>query len=230
MKRSAPSVKRIVVTSSFASILDASKFTDPSTTFTEASWNPVGIDNIHESPATAYRASKVLAEHAAWDFVRDEKPNFDLVTVAPPAVFGPVVHHLASLDNINTSNERFVNLLRGKWKEEIPEVTPVPIWVDVRDVAKAHIRAFEEPLAGGKRLFTVTGFFNHRDAVEIVRSKFPEFSDKLPGTDVEGGASPPDDQVFKINNEKTREILGFEWIPFEKSIADLVISIKPQLA
>lgn len=86
--RSAPSVRRVVVTSSFAAILDAARLSDPATTFSEASWNPVTIDDIHESPAVAYRASKTLAEKAAWDFVRDKAngAKFDLVTVNPPMV------------------------------------------------------------------------------------------------------------------------------------------------
>ncbi|KAM6538528.1 methylglyoxal reductase (NADPH-dependent) gre2 [Fusarium falciforme] len=117
---SAPSVKRVVITSSFASILDEDKFTDPSTTFSEASWNPVTVNDISRSPATAYRASKTLAERAAWDFVATEKPSFDLVTVCPPLVLGPVSKHLATLESINTSNERVVSLLRGGWKDSIP--------------------------------------------------------------------------------------------------------------
>lgn len=81
-------MRRVVVTSSFAAILDASKLSDPSITFSEASWNPVTIADIHESPAVAYRASKTLAEKAAWDFVGDKGngAKFDLVTVNPPMV------------------------------------------------------------------------------------------------------------------------------------------------
>ncbi|CAM1509950.1 Fc.00g002850.m01.CDS01 [Cosmosporella sp. VM-42] len=226
LHRSAPSVTRVVITSSFASIISEKSFTDPNTTFSETSWNPVTIDEIHRSPATAYRASKKLAEKAAWDFVAAEKPSFDLVTVCPPLVLGPVVHHLATLDTINTSNERFVNMLKGKWKQDIPAVTPVPLWVDVRDVAKAHIRALEESSAGGKRLFTTAGWFSQREVVEIVRAKFPEFEDRLPGLDVKGGELPPEDKVFKYNNDATNKILGFEWITLEKSVVDFVTSLK----
>jgi len=38
-----------------------------------------------------YRASKTFAERAAWDFVKNEKPNFSLATINPPMVFGPIV-------------------------------------------------------------------------------------------------------------------------------------------
>ncbi|UZP34020.1 hypothetical protein NXS19_001836 [Fusarium pseudograminearum] len=146
---SAPNVKRVVITSSFAAIIDEAKFTDGSHVFSEKTWNPVTIDDIARSDTTAYRASKTLAERAAWDFVAEKKPSFDLVTVCPPLVLGPVSKHLATLESINTSNARIVNLLRGEWKDEIPPCTPVPLWIDVRDAARAHVRGLEEPSAGG---------------------------------------------------------------------------------
>ncbi|KAH6999838.1 hypothetical protein EDB80DRAFT_754347 [Ilyonectria destructans] len=223
---SGSSVKRVVITSSFASIVDEAHFTDPAKTFTEADWNPVQLEDINRSPAVAYRASKKLAELAAWDFVNETKPSFDLVTICPPMVFGPAVDYFATLDGINTSNERVVSLLRGDWKAEIPASRPVPMWIDVRDAARAHIRALEEPSAGGQRLLTTPGNFSNREIADIVRAKFPEFADKLPGLEVPGGEFPPEDQVFKIDNSVTKKLLGFEWITLEKSITDLVTSLK----
>lgn len=226
LKRSAPGVKRVVVTSSFASVLDEAKFFDPTHTFTEASWNPAGLDAIHNSPATAYRVSKTLAEKAAWEFVESEKPTWDLVTICPPLVLGPVVHHLASLESINTSNERVVQMLRGAWKDEIASQGPVSLWIDVRDVARAHVAAFENPAAGGRRLFTTAGYFSNSEIAAVVRDNFPEFGDKLPGPEVKGGERPAADKTFKFNTDETNKLLGIEWIGLEKSIGDLVVSLK----
>jgi len=36
-------------------------------------------------------ASKSFAEKAAWDFVKNEKPKFELCTILPTLVFGPIV-------------------------------------------------------------------------------------------------------------------------------------------
>ncbi|KAH7005055.1 hypothetical protein EDB82DRAFT_488746 [Fusarium venenatum] len=223
---SAPKVKRVVITSSFAAIIDEAKFTDGSHVFSEKTWNPVTIDDITRSDTTAYRASKTLAERAAWDFVAEKKPSFDLVTVCPPLVLGPVSKHLATLESINTSNERIVKLLQGGWKEEIPPCTPVPLWIDVRDAARAHVRGLEEPRAGGKRLFTTAGLFSHRQIVDIIAKKFPEFKDRLPGPEVKGGELPPKDRIFGIDNKETSELLKIDWITVEKSMTDLVQSLK----
>lgn len=228
--KSAPSVKRVVITSSFAAIIDPAKASDPTSNFSEKSWNPVTIDDIHENPGTAYRASKTLAEKAAWAFVNDKSNNakFDLVTVNPPLVFGPVVHHLASLDSINTSNERIVGLVHGKWKQEVPE-TGTFLWVDVRDVAEAHVRAFEKPELGGKRLFTTAGYFSNRDVLNIVRKDFPDLKEQLPAEGVKGGELPPKDKLMTFDNSETTKSTGIQWTPLEKTITDTVKSLKPFL-
>lgn len=232
--RSAPSVRRVVVTSSFAAILDAARLADPTTVLTEASWNPVTLADIHQNPSVAYRASKTLAERAAWDFIQSDPTNgatFDLVTVNPPMVFGPVVHHLASLESINTSNERFVSLLQGKWKTDsnvLPD-TGAYLWVDVRDVAAAHVDAFEKPELAGTRLFTTAGYYSNRDILAIVRKQFPELQDRLPAEDVPGGGLPPSDKLFKFDNSATTKALGVQWRSLESTVVETVKSVQPFL-
>jgi nucleoside-diphosphate-sugar epimerase len=140
----------------------------------------------------------------------------------PPMVFGPVVHYLNSLGSLNTSNERIRDLIQGKFKEEIP-ATPIPIWVDVRDLALAHVKAFEVSSAGGKRFFATSGLFDNREIVDIVRNNFPEYKDQLPAESVKGGEKP---EFAKINNSRFSELLGGEFTSFEKSMVDLVKSLK----
>ncbi|PSR76942.1 NAD dependent epimerase/dehydratase [Coniella lustricola] len=234
ISRSAPSVKRVVITSSFAAILDRTKTNDPGTTYTEASWNPVAIDEVENDAVNAYRASKTLAEKAAWDYLSSASPNFDLVTVNPPMVFGPVVHYLATLDAINTSNQRFVALVQGAWKKQEQEGKGIPdsgfgLWIDVRDVALAHVLAMEKPELSGKRLFTAAGWIVNRETLDIVRKNFPELKDQLPSEEAEGGAAPPEDKRFKFDNSATAKALGFEWTKAEKTTVDTVKSLIPFL-
>lgn len=224
IKKSAPGVRRVVVTSSFASILSEAGLNDPAKVFSEADWNPSTYeDALKDNKAVSYRVSKTLAERAAWKFLEDEKPNFDLATICPPLVFGPVVHHLNSLAAINTSNQRYVDLIQGKWKTEIPP-TGAFLWVDVRDVALAHVEAFERPAAGGRRFFTTDGQFNNRQIVEIVRKNFPDLADKLPSEDVKGGGFP-EGGVYGYDNSRATKELGINWISLEKSSIDTVKSL-----
>lgn len=224
--RDAPTVRRVVVTSSLAAILDKNKLSDGKAVFTEKSWNPATIDEIHEDKPTAYRVSKTLAERAAWDFVEKNKPNFDLATVNPPLVLGPVVHYLATLDAINTSNGRVVSMLRGDWKSEIPATGGVPYWVDVRDVADAHIIAMDKPECGGQRLFTLAGEFSNREIVDIVRKNVPAMAGKLPAEDVKGGEPNDPSTTFKADNSLTTKLLGVKWTSLQTSIVDLANSLK----
>ena len=227
IKKYAPSVKRVIVTSSFAAILDPAKLADGSKVWSEADWNPMTYeDGINGPPGTTYRASKTLAEKAAWEFVEKEKPNFDLATINPPFVFGPVVHHLSSLADINTSNGNMVALIVGKWKGEIP-ATGVHLWVDVRDVAKAHVEAMERPEAGGNRYFVTAGLFSNKEIVPIVRANFPQLADKLPEDGTPGGDYPggSKDNVYKYDNSKATKELGIEWASLEKSVTDTIGSL-----
>ncbi|GFP58334.1 ketoreductase azaE [Trichoderma asperellum] len=226
VKRSAPSVKRVVITSSFAAILSEEHFTDPNTTFSESSWNPDTVKDANRSIATGYHVSKVESERLAWAFVKNEKPSFDLVTVNPPLVLGPVAHSLASVDAINASNERIADLLRGKWKAEIPETGPVDLYIDVRDTAEAHIKALELPEASGHRLFPVASRTSNHEIAKIIRDNFPEFAERLPGPEVKGGEHVDESKAYKWNCDETNKLLKIDWIPIEKSMIDTVNSLK----
>lgn len=84
IKKSAPTVKRVVITSSFAAILDVNRA--PGYEYSEKDWSPITEQEALENPMNGYRASKTLAERAAWEFVEREKPNFTLTTVGSPCV------------------------------------------------------------------------------------------------------------------------------------------------
>jgi nucleoside-diphosphate-sugar epimerase len=228
IKKNAPSVKRVVITSSFAAILDAAKGNAVGHTYSEKDWNPVTLEQAEQNPATGYRASKTFAEKAAWEFVEKEKPNFTISTINPPLVFGPIVHYLNSLDALNTSNQTIRNIITGKAKESIPQNT-VFLWVDVRDVALAHVKAIELPDAAGKRFFVTAGYFSNKEVTDIIRKNFPELENELPPKDAKGG-DYPEGGVFKYDNTRAKEVLGIKFKSLEDSVVDTVKSLKPLIA
>jgi hypothetical protein len=53
----------------------------------------------------------------AWDFVEKEKPNFDLVTLTPPMVYGALRHSIKSVKDLNQSNSRIYDLFINSSKD-----------------------------------------------------------------------------------------------------------------
>ncbi|EKG12762.1 NAD-dependent epimerase/dehydratase [Macrophomina phaseolina MS6] len=225
IQKGAPTVKKVVITSSFAAILDAYKGNWPEHTYSEQDWNPVTLEQALTGPGFGYMASKTFAEKAAWDFVQQEKPHFTLSTMNPPMVLGPALHHPTSLDALNTSNQTIRDIVLGKHKDSIPDTGMPYLYVDVRDLALGHVKALEVPGASGKRFFFPAGRYRNREIVEIIRNNFPEYRDRLPAANAPGDEDPAGG-VYKFDNRRVRDILGIEFMPFEKTIVDTVKSLK----
>lgn len=214
IKDKAPSVKRVVVTSSFAAITSPDGHPE---VYSDSQWNPVTYEEGIEDRAKTYRASKTLAERAAWSFVEEEKPGFSLATLCPPYVFGPPIHAPASQAALNTSNLHFAMLMNGGWKEKLPP-TGTWLWVDVRDIALAHVRAMEVPEAAGKRFFITAGHFDMKEIAEIAKKNFPEYVDKLPAELISDKPSP----VYGFDNSRSKEVLQLEYRSLETSVVDTI--------
>ena len=100
-------VRRIVITSSVAAIMTQ---TTESRVYTESDWNDAAVKEVEEKgrnafPPSKYRASKTLAERAAWDFYEKNKNviPWDLVVLNPPYIFGPILHEVSSPKALNES-------------------------------------------------------------------------------------------------------------------------------
>ncbi|GKT95352.1 NADPH-dependent methylglyoxal reductase GRE2 protein (ketoreductase) [Colletotrichum tofieldiae] len=220
-----PNVKRVVVTSSFAAILDPSLIsTGTEKTYSEEDWSPLTLEDAYSNGTNAYIVSKLLAEKAAWNFVATEKPNFTLSTINPTMVYGPVRQPVKSLSAVNTSNQLLAEVILGKHKAGLPP-TALPLWVDVRDVALAHVKAMEIESAAGKRFFTTAGFYSNHELANVVWKHFPGLHDKLPVPSDFGGAPNPFLKSFGFDTSRARNILGLDWKPYEETIVDSVKSL-----
>ena len=213
-----------MITSSFASIIDPSKGTRPGYEYSEKDWDPITPEEAIQNPFLGYRASKTFAEKASWEFLEKEKPNFTIATMCPPLVLGPIVHYLQSLDNLNTSNQRIAAIMTGKAKEEIP-TTGTFIWVDVRDLALAHVKAAELPEAANKRFFVTAGYFSNEEIADIIRDNYPQLKDQVPAKGTKGGEYPTEG-IYKYNNSRTIEVLGIDFRSLKQSIVDTVKSLQ----
>jgi len=71
--------------------------------------------------------------------MKEEKPDFELITLCPPMVYGEVAQYVPSTEALNTSSERLYTILAGKVKE-IP-TQGVVLFVNVQDLGNAHVLA-----------------------------------------------------------------------------------------
>ncbi|CAE6472010.1 unnamed protein product [Rhizoctonia solani] len=215
-KEHGSTIKRVIITSSFAAL--ASRAHPPNHIYTEKDWNPVTYEYAVNNPEVAYFASKALAEKAAWEFIENEKPGFDLVTICPTMVYGPVLQEVTSLNQINASSLQFYQVFNGQNKELQP--FGVWLWVDVRDVATAHVAALEKPEAGGKRFLLAEGNFNIGQVTEYIWTHYPGRAEVkgIPRSTSTSGYPP--EGVYSADTSTAKTILSIDYIKFEDMLKD----------
>ncbi|KAJ6544029.1 hypothetical protein B0H19DRAFT_1267335 [Mycena capillaripes] len=216
-----PSIHRVVYTSSFGTIYSIPHGTRPGYTYTSADWNAAELADATASNLAAYRVGKTLAERAAWDFVAREKPRFDFVAINPPRVFGPVMGYIHELGRLNTTNQIIYDAIAGRLKDAPLPPTVLYTFVDVRDVAAAHVKALDTPEAAGKRFIVAGGYYSNEKIVDIIRKQWPEM--ELPRVEGDG---MPEGGVYAFDAEPSRSILGIEYRGLEECIEDTVRSLK----
>ncbi|KAJ5640029.1 uncharacterized protein N7484_007891 [Penicillium longicatenatum] len=217
-------IQRIVLTSSFASVVDINRTPPPGFTYTGADWNPLTYETAIDPSSTsvvAYRGSKKFAELAAWDFIKNEKPQFDLVTLCPPMVFGPVVHPVPNIESLNESNSDLWSVAAGA--DPLPGAR-VSAWIDARDLADAHVRALITPEAGGKRYVPASPEpFSYEYVADIMKAEFEWAKDTV--TDGYAAGVKPS-ASYEVDGETVARELGVEYRSFKETVVDLVKQVK----
>lgn len=101
------SVKRIIITGTVGTMMTLS---ETPAVYDETDWNEDAVRECIEqgreaSAGAKYCAGKVLAEKAAWEVYEKHKTlgTWDLVVLAPPYVFGPVLHEVSTPETLNES-------------------------------------------------------------------------------------------------------------------------------
>jgi nucleoside-diphosphate-sugar epimerase len=203
-------VKRVVVTSSGLCICG---YNWEDRTYSEKDWPNV------EDMKMAYGKSKVLAEKAAWNFVEERKANnedcFELAVVHPTLVLGPLLG-----PSTGASATRFLSVLNNQI-EKIPNVYYPTC--DVRDVAKAHLKAAFLPEANGNRHLIVSSnhFIPMKEWVDELRKEFEPKGYKFP-TEVEQGEAKG--QNARLDDTRMCSVLGIEPTSFSSTIIDMAYS------
>src|SRR5210317_296290 len=133
----APGVKRIVMTSSIAAVIN---YEQQDRTYTEDDW--CTSDDMWLDP---YGMGKTQSERLLWQFVDEHADRVQAVAINPSVVIGPPLakHHIRS-------SLSFIRDLVG-WS--YPACAPMRLHlVDVGDVSKGHVRALTSDKAVGQRI------------------------------------------------------------------------------
>ncbi|VDC07315.1 unnamed protein product [Peniophora sp. CBMAI 1063] len=222
IQKAGTSVRRVVITSSVAAILNP----PDSGVLDETSWNVNHPKEVQEKGAEAsgsakYCASKSIAERSAWDFVQKHQPQWDIVTINPSLVLGPPIHEVPSLDKLNESVRQLHDVLFKNIYDPEALATINNNWVDVRDVAKAHMLAAKIPAAGGERFIVSYGKFYWQDIVDAANDV--DSSIPLKG---KYGATKDKEVSATFPRAKSERILGLRYTDLHSSIHDSLAFFK----
>jgi dihydroflavonol-4-reductase len=218
-------IKRVVLTSSMVSMLDnANKSID----IDFNSWTNVKAKNV-----SAYAKSKTLAEKSAWGFIKSQNQDeaMELTVINPGPVFGPTLS--GNLEG--ASMGMFKQMMSG----EMPMVPQAAINMsDVRDVAKIHVLALENPKANGKRFIVTTEKpYKFQEVAQILKSNgyekvstklAPNFLLKFMGNFNREARSMRAFIGNTYNGDTSSTMSTFDWKPisFQKTVLDTAKSIE----
>ena len=221
-----PRVRRIVLTSSMAAITDE----PDGRVLTENDWNDKS--SLTRNP---YYFSKAEAERAAWAFMEREKPGFDLVAINPFLVVGP-----AHSSAVNTSNQTFLDIAAGTY----PAIMDLEWgYVDVRDVAAAHVAALDPAVPQG-RYICASSNMTMAEVVALMRAEGFGHT-RLPRFDLSGGVGTALMKLMsysqpggigsylrthlgrkpRFDNSRARDILGIAFRSPEDSVKDTLADL-----
>ena len=216
-------VEKVVLTSSVAAVhgdnidmkeLGISEFTEEHFNYSST---------VSHQP---YSYSKVLAEKEAWK-IYESQNQWKLVVINPSFVLGPSLTISSNSESLNFMKD----MLTGKYYMGAPNL--MFGFVDVRDVANAHILALENEKAEGRHILAertmnvyefsrlIKSIYGNKYKLPLMQSpKFmlylvgwmfnlkPKFIRRNVGYDI------------KLNNTKSKEKLGLKYTPLEKTIEE----------
>jgi nucleoside-diphosphate-sugar epimerase len=218
-------VKKVVLTSSVAAVhgdnIDMQE--QGLDEFTEEHFNTTS--SVTHQP---YSYSKVVAEKEAWKIAKEQN-NWKLVVINPSFVLGPQLTGSSDSESLNLMKD----IMKGKFFLGAPDLHFG--FIDVRDVAKAHILALEKENAQGRHILagkTMSVYDMTRIMKKIFGNKYLLPVMKAPKTlmiligrifnvtprFVKRNVGYP----IRYNTSKIETELGMTYIPIEMTLKDMV--------
>ncbi|VDM96141.1 unnamed protein product [Thelazia callipaeda] len=225
-----PTVQKVVLTSSCTAITDGHK--NDARVFDELCWANVNSERVEN-----YGRSKIIAEKSAWEFwnALPKSSRFQLTVLNPTLVVGPVLS--------DQKHGSALIIRRMMHYFNFPAAPKVSVgMVDVRDVARAHIRAMRYSDSDGERiLITETPSVWFSQITKWLRQEFknqgflispftaPNWLAKMYAK----ATSDPHFNAIKyrlgpelrFDNSKSKKLLKMEYTPIKKSVVEMAYSM-----
>ena len=218
------SVKRVVLTSSVVAMFGDNADLQ-GRALSEDDWNTTSTPEYGP-----YQLSKTVAEKVAWELA--ENADWTLTTINPSLVIGPTINP----DTASESFDLIKKMVDGTLASGAP---PLELgWVDVRDVADAHVAAMTQ--SSGRHIVCEGShrFLDMCKALElghpelkIPRKAIPKFMAWLFGPMIDKTltrqyVSRNFGHPFRVDNGKSIEALGIDYTDTKASLVEMVQQMK----
>ncbi|GIK00976.1 hypothetical protein Aspvir_005006 [Aspergillus viridinutans] len=163
------SLRRFVLLGSAVSVLNSFEdITHEGHPYNKNDWNPVTTQQAINQKDTVlgYNVSKTQSEKTAWEFMKNNRPNFDLAPINPDIITGLMSHPISGPSSINETNHFTIASFIDGTHNAVEDVRfPFDHFVDVRDVAQ---------------ILRISGLITLQLVVNIIRQNFPSLRDRVP--------------------------------------------------
>jgi nucleoside-diphosphate-sugar epimerase len=212
-------VKRIVITSSMVAMLPlATLFRGlPGSIPLDAESRSPNMQPPYPAKMMAYAAGKIAALNAAEAWVAEHQPSFDVIHVCPSFVTGYDRTATTASELCKGSNWHSLSIILGTTHE----IGKPALTCHIDDVVRCHVQGLD-PAVPGNQCYLVSCDGSEGlawdAAKDVVRTQFPaEVANGL----LPNNGSMPTTKV-RLDVSKTEAAFGFEHIPFEHQVAEVV--------
>jgi nucleoside-diphosphate-sugar epimerase len=225
-----PDKCQLILTSSMAAVRGTGQLPLNQKYYTHQDWNT--YSDVHNETikknanwGTYYQWSKMESERQAWDLCQNQWSDcLTMTALCPSFVFGPLMD--ATKSSLSSS---YSIALVNQW---IHGVSPVQsrLFVDVRDVAKAHVMAARNDAAMGQRIIVSTeARISSQDIAQWIKEEIFRYNLPIGVVDpdqvhydgtFQGGSIPIGTKEVEAT-EMLQNILGITLRPVQDTIVDM---------
>jgi nucleoside-diphosphate-sugar epimerase len=143
-----------------------------------------------------------------------------MVSLKPAVVSGPLANRIKMMEDLSVSPGCiYKGFLASKTSGDELISNEIPFYVDVRDLATAHVRAMSVPEAANMRSNTCAGDIRSQEIADILRQEVhvPSLQGRVP-TGSLGKPTKPEDAV-RPNTSRASTILGMQYLSRRSHLA-----------